>query len=229
MYEFLVKEETRLWRANADRFSAQGGSLAEIRLAELARRWWTQGEDILPWLQRAYLERTFPDFDPTSGRDDDMPYDVDHMIPYSDWGTDWRVFRNRLQNLKLFDDYQIEKIRWARSDVGNAIGNKWLVDFSVNRGWGNIAFAAKLETLNSEVKRDSNSQAGLLLRVFDQRNGANWQKASADGDHEWTQERLVTFQRAIEERSAWLYREFYRDLGFAEWESDGAEPIGQRG
>ena len=92
---------------------------------------------MLPWLQRAYLQQVFADFDPTSGRDDDTPYDVDHMIPQSDWGAGWTNLHPRLTVSKELSNDDINRIRWERWNVGNAIGNKWLVDFSVNRGWGN--------------------------------------------------------------------------------------------
>lgn len=36
---------------------------------------------VLLWLQRGYLTETYPKFDPTSNRDEDLPIDLDHLIP----------------------------------------------------------------------------------------------------------------------------------------------------
>jgi hypothetical protein len=50
------------WLSRAERFDLNGAG--PVERVELARRWWESGEASLLWLQRAYLERSFPDFDP---------------------------------------------------------------------------------------------------------------------------------------------------------------------
>ncbi|MBU1117311.1 MAG: DUF262 domain-containing protein [Bacteroidetes bacterium] len=46
---------------------------------------------ILLWLQRKYLTRQFPDYDPTSERDEDLPVDLDHLIPQNLFNLKFRV------------------------------------------------------------------------------------------------------------------------------------------
>jgi hypothetical protein len=92
----------------------------------------TDGELIrraLLWLQREYLTGRFPDYDPTSSRDEDLPIDRDHLIPQSKFGFYWQY---RFSSLN-FEDAD-ENFRHLRGTVGNSIGNfRWL-DASDNRG-----------------------------------------------------------------------------------------------
>jgi len=85
----------------------------------------------LIWVQRDYLAESFGHFDPTSSRDEDLPIDLDHLIPHSKFGIDWRSQRSNLE----FDDTD-ENFRHRRSLVGNSLGNfRWL-DAAENRGRG---------------------------------------------------------------------------------------------
>ena len=60
---------------------------ADRRMPGEALRVWSTHEELkkrgLMWLQRRYINRRFPNYDPTSARDDDLPLDVDHLIPQS--------------------------------------------------------------------------------------------------------------------------------------------------
>ena len=59
--------------------------------------------------------------------------------------------------------------------------------------------------------------ASLLQGSFerDDQVQAVWQTAS-DGQV-WSDERLTTFQTAVEKRSAWLYGNLYNEVGLNEW------------
>ncbi|MGH8013208.1 MAG: DUF262 domain-containing protein [Candidatus Binataceae bacterium] len=208
MRKYLVCEESHIWRSDNERFKNDPGSPWE-----LARRWWTRAEVLLPWFQRAYLERSFPDFDPASGRDGETPYDVDHIIPQSDWAGDWRKFNDELKKTGFFSDEELRQMRWARFTIGHAVGNKWLIDYSTNRSWGDAPFANKLDS----IKCIADDMA------FNPDKSEIWQAASGKDGPEWSKKRLTAFQRAVEERTAWLYEQFYKKLGFEKWEGQSAE------
>jgi hypothetical protein len=53
--------------------------------------------------------------------------------------------------------------------------------------------------------------------AFDPAAAQVWESAS---DGKWSKDRLISFQQAVEARTAWLYERFYTDLNFAEFESD---------
>ena len=192
------------------------------RVADLVRVWWRGERRFLPWLQRAYLAAAFPDYDPLADREDDTPFDVDHMVPYNDCGFDWRVREERLAPITRFDAAQLDNLRWARSDLGNAIGNKWLVDLSANRGWGDLSFPMKLQWIQDQVNNGAHEYASLLQGSFEDGDQVQvWQQAS-DGQV-WSEKRLSAFQTAVEKRSAWLYRKLYDELGLGEW-VNGIQP-----
>ncbi len=59
----------------------------------------TRGElikRVLIWIQRCYITRTFPHYDPTSTRDDDLPFDLDHAIPRALFGANWTNTQKRI-------------------------------------------------------------------------------------------------------------------------------------
>jgi hypothetical protein len=212
MKRILADGSSREWRDINERIGKQ-----EPLAAEFVTRWWWDMGNILPWLQRVYLLKAFPGYDPTADREDDTPYDVDHMIPRIDWRFDWRYREARLQPSSRFTTEKLNKLRWLREDIGESIGNKWLVDFSTNRGWGDDGIATKLQKIE-----DSNS--GVLQQLLDvfppgAEARAIWNEASPSNwrDVIWSDERMQKFQQAVEERAAWLYECIYSDLKFSAW------------
>jgi hypothetical protein len=93
----------------------------------------------LMWLQRSYIAGAF-DYDPTSGRDEDLPVDLDHIVPNSVFGFDWRSREARLGADVLSNALVLENFRWQRSFVGNSLGNFRWVDASSNRRRGNRSY-----------------------------------------------------------------------------------------
>ena len=146
--EVLVCKAPCRWRSITDRI----GPNAPLTV-EFITRWWWDFANILPWLQRVYLEEAFPRYDPTADREDDTPYNWDHIVPRNDWGSDWREMSTRLQREK-FAPRELENVRWVRGDVGTSIGNGWLVDLSVNRGWNDASPAYKLKDIEKSAQRD---------------------------------------------------------------------------
>lgn len=90
---------------------------------------------LLMWLQRDYLDSQFPNYDPTSERDEDLPVDLDHLIPQKrfafNWGDRLQYLTEELVNagIKEIDEH----FRGRRTMVGNSLGNfRWL-DAAANR------------------------------------------------------------------------------------------------
>ncbi len=208
--------------------STTGLVATEPRVAALAKHWWHGEHRFLPWLQRDYLAAAFSEYDPLADREDDTPYDVDHMVPSSDWGFNWGEREGRLAPIGRFDTAQLSKLRWTRSDLGNSIGNKWLVDLSVNRAWQDMPFADKLSDV--QTKKNEPEYSVLLIGAFDDQVAAVWQTASPPKEESrrdppaWTDTRLRAFQTAVETRAAWLYERLYKEIGLSEWQVESAEP-----
>lgn len=216
----LCSEQPASWRDHAQRLPANAGDPIE-----LARRWWDSYARSLPWLQRAYLERSFPDFDPTSGRDDETPYDIDHMIPRKDFARDWRTFLGaveRSEDPPSLTEEERTRIRYARTQLGESIGNLRLVDFSTNRSDSDAPFAVK-GLKDSEGTPPAEREAYYADMAFDPQQEGIWKLASGDETRAWPARRLAAFQEAVEKRCAWLYRRFYVELSFQRWQGPGLE------
>ncbi len=143
----------------------------------------TNGELIrrtLLWLQREYLAGRFPDYDPTSGRDEDLPIDLDHLIPHTKFGEDWR----HQQKCLSFSDEK-ENFRHLRGTVGNSLGNYRWLDASDNRS----RQANKIE--NSEGERD------IIEEV------ADWN--ALIGKNPWNENDVAAFQKVIDLRTITIY------------------------
>lgn len=87
----------------------------------ILRRWAGNrqlAERTLMWLQREYLTEVDPHYDPTSSRDEDLPVELDHLIPSAQW-YHWGAGQVQETFRKNFRDY--------RSIVGDSIGKFSLV------------------------------------------------------------------------------------------------------
>jgi hypothetical protein len=226
MKELICTDKpSHLWRTYNERFPDEPSPQSVM-----SRLWWNSGTSTLIWLQRAYLLSRFPDFDPASGRDDDTPYDADHMVPAADWARHWTLFSNDLVLPGLTRD-QREATRDPRVLLGDSIGNLRLIDFSVNRAEQDDPYIIKLEKeIVAEAERPTVEMSREEIdyhssMCFDPGAINIWRTASgSDGDEHvpakhrvWPNERLSAFQQAVEARTAWLYDKFYSELGFASW------------
>lgn len=111
------------------------------------------GKNALLWVQRNYLRRRFSDFDPTSDRDEDLPIDLDHIIPNDRFGFHWQLsgfpLRDDLKPLEISENKEVlDNISRYRSEIGNLIGNLRWLSSSENRGRG--------------AARDGNGEDSLL-------------------------------------------------------------------
>ena len=209
----LCKSETAGWLTDEERF-------VENNLRnDIGSNWWWHGRKMLPWLQRDYIRKTFPGYVPLTDHEDDLPYDVDHICPSSDWGQDWRSLKKRLVNVGV---EQMKRMQHGREAVGHSIGNLRLVDSSINRFDQDADISKKMP---SSVEKGALSQSdidNLAMSAFplELEHRELWSRVSSTGDKEfrtWDQDRLQAFQRAVELRAAWLYQGFYNDLNYAAW------------
>ena len=215
MHDILVTNGDNVhWRSLEDRIND-----LTPREADLVRVWWRDDRRFLPWLQRRYLGIAFPDYDPLADREDDTPYDIDHMVPRNDWGFNWGDRNARLCPLEPFDNAQLNKFRWVRNELGDSIGNKWLVNFSTNRAWNDTSFPEKLQWIRQQINGGHGDYAALLQGAFDCAAEETWNQAS--NGNVWTDPRLIALQNAVEMRAVWLYRRLYEELGLGNWLNAG--------
>jgi len=142
----------------------------------------------LLWVQRDYISGQFPDYDPTSSRDEDLPLDLDHLVPHAKFGADWR----RQQNLLSFVNEK-ENFRYLRGLVGNSLGNYRWLDASVNRG----------------------RQDGIIDEADCTRDFINdvlrWN--TLIDKQAWSEEDVALFQQLIDLRSVAIYKCLLEDGG----------------
>ena len=138
------------------------------------------------WLQRDYIGKEFPDYDPTSDRDEDLPIDLDHIIPKAIFRFDWRSREQCLEG-----GAQTENFRWTRDVVGNSLGNfRWL-DAQENRG----RQAGEYQPNSSDLV----THAAEWNRIIEKRP--------------WSKDDIGTFQRLIDLRTLDLYENLLTESG----------------
>lgn len=149
---------------------------------------------LLMWLQREYLAE-FKEYDPTLADDQDLPVDLDHLIPQSKFGFNWTERRIRLGEEKYDDNF-----RWLRDLIGNHLGNfRWL--------------KAEDNRKRQDGPIDSKSGEKTLFMTDDQEL-IEWNELIRDAQtQKWTRDDILKFQRLIDLRTLRLYRGFIRDSG----------------
>jgi hypothetical protein len=187
----LTKWEERFSRTNAPNQASPGEALRVLSThSELQKR-------ALIWLQRGYITKTFPNYDPTSTHDDDLPFDLDHAIPQKLFGDDWRTVQKRVR-VSASDENQFRDLRRT---VGDSLGNlRWLAaSDNRQRGMRQIEAEDDQRPLDDYIDRDS------------------WNKLiSADGTpRTWTGEDVATFQRLIDTRTLSLTKRLMEESGIA--------------
>jgi hypothetical protein len=210
---------TNLLRGDA-RFDCRMRGEEDSRVSTFYRNhWWrprTPQHPILLWMQRKLVAEEFDQVDPMAGRDEDTPYDYDHILPCAHW-EDWRGATGGDGLLKFAEDQQI----WV---VGNAIGNVRVWESSLNRSDCDQSPTSKLK-LDGDV--DERSKL-LKDSAIDVAEAKYWQAASGPGGkpRSWGSERAVAFQCAVEKRTFYLYRRYFNELGFAEWPKELSPNLG---
>jgi len=149
----------------------------------------------LMWLQREYLTKDeFANYDPTSDRDEDLPIDLDHLVPHARFGGDWR------NTAKQIDDQTVNanNFRDNRYTVGNSLGNyRWLsVSDNRSRQDGELD-EGELSTTRSFVS-NLTEWNGIIRK-----NGETARWNAAD---------VATFQRLIDTRTLDLYENLLKAI-----------------
>lgn len=142
---------------------------------------------VLLWVQRDYISKAFPHYDPTSLRDDDLPLDLDHVIPKDLFSGNWTTIAQRV---RLSEANDLEQFRWSRYVVGDSLGNlRWLAA-PHNRGRGK-------GPIEEEEAFDGLSVEDHIFRV-------PWNEVIAATY--WDESRVKQFQSLIDNRTLQLVR-----------------------
>jgi hypothetical protein len=212
--KLCIPAENANWRTDNERFIENGAR------NHIGSNWWWYGRKMLPWLQRDYIRKAFPDYTPLSEHEDDLPYDVDHICPYKEWGDDFRLVRKRFD-----DDVDAplrDRMEKGRGGLGNGIGNLRLVDSSTNRFDQDDDISKKMPFLVA-VGNPLDDDEAMSRSAFSLELCKLWSRVSRPGPVEtrlWNSDRLAAFQHAVEHRGAWLYGCFHDELDFETWTSD---------
>lgn len=209
----LCKESRSDWRTDKERFGD------DKERNEVGAHWWGNGRKVLPWLQRDYVRRVLPGYAPLADQEDDVPYDFDHICPVNDWGSHWG---REDMYLRVEPDMR-PRMRAGRNAVGNGIGNLRLIESSTNKHDQDDNVTVKMPFVDAaEPDAEGRTMAADSAFPLEQEHRALWQRVSRHGlepvkNRCWDKDRLAAFQEAVEKRAAWLYRQFYNDLGFDAW------------
>lgn len=194
---------------NWKRFQDTEGDSDSIRAArQFYARWWGTGRGhrhpILLWLQRNTVSN-FPG-SPVAGREEETPFDYDHILPSSHW-SGWRGVPGNDRILDFLADANGDRNYWV---TGNSIGNirVWLSGH--NRSDGDASPRRKFAG-----RREGDLEPSLIGNV------ELWKKCSPNDEqkkHHWDAERTRAFQEAVETRAFDLYKLFYTQARFGQWE-----------
>lgn len=219
------------------RFSPKPDDDADRLLCEFWRRWWWPWHyqhPILLWLQRSYVATKIGG-DPIAGRDEDTPYDYDHILPQDHWGqwTGWGDYKG-----KRFIDFC--DVPGHANVIGHSIGNIRVWASVENRSDGAAAPTRKLmliapppmspphdvTMMASSAERQAMRSILLNDSAIDNDQVRYWfslwlkcpRADPQDRSHRhWTLPRAKAFERAVEARAFALYERFWRELDFGTW------------
>lgn len=201
------------------RFEPHPDDEADKNLCDFWQHWCTSTTNRYPlllWLQRSYLAGM--EGDPVAGRDEDTPYDYDHILPHLHWG-DWTGYAKGTRILEFMKKPYI---------IGNCIGNIRAWGSSDNRSDGALAPAKKLLLVSGthdedpvvKANREARSLTLLECSAIEPDQAQLWidcLPARGAGDRCWSFERTKSFEIAVEQRALSLYRRFYYEPDFQSW------------
>lgn len=170
---------------------------------------------LLIWFQRSWMtdqcqsNLEFRWFKPLAGQDEDnVPYDFDHLVPQSNWAD--------LRSIDCQNDHKDNHATFTtlhpRRALGNSIGNYRVYSARGNRSRGDKSLEALF------------NQDPPLLKweefAFDdsEKNRKLWSEASPlEHFFVWSNDRMIAFQKVVEDRVLFLYRRLYQEADFAVW------------
>ena len=162
----LQDRETRFKPSEVDQ--RIGNAINELHYGSI------HGKNALLWLQRAYLKKNFPEYDPTSDRDEDLPVDLDHIVPKERFGSYWekggypqRQDGTRMDEGDKSDRAVLDNVRGYRNEIGNLLGNLRWLSFSENRSRGAAKTSEFMELKGADDLTDS---AGFCAQIAGKQN-----------------------------------------------------------
>ena len=195
---------------------------------QVVARWWWSAKKVLPWLQRDYVLRKFSDYKPLTDHEDDLPYDIDHVLPAEDWDN-WKDKVNAVNKRQTLSKEVLKKMQLSRRHVGDGIGNMRLISSTDNRHDQDDDIKEKAPELVSDGDLNQEELDKLRDMAFSPDQRALWKRASSPekvvAQRIWTDDRLAAFQQAVEQRAVSLYAEFYNSLSLGQWASPITEEL----
>ena len=199
--------------------------------------------DLVFWNQRYYLQKWFPDFDPSLyAQKDDYPYDIDHIIADShfvmsgkgrsnDINKDFWYMRDNFKNCS--GNFRLWPKNLNRSDQADNLWRKFILGKKENIipdeiiGGKNLSYLKKSPFNFSTVGEIREASA----IPEDVKNLKNWElacnskesfsfknKSTWSNDNDWSnKKRINAFIDATKERRMKLYSNLYETLKFHEW------------
>ena len=143
---------------------------------------------ILMWIQRKYLSEG-DNYNPVSIHDDDLPFDLDHLVPGAQFRFNWRnAHVHQLENVS-------DRFNRYRRQVGESLGNLRWLESSANRSRQD----GKANARGCDNVDDQISDYAIWNDVIEQAgcSGANWSPKAVEA-----------FQRIIDLRSLDLIQHF---------------------
>lgn len=145
----------------------------------------------LMWLQRSYLTSLDGRFDPTTDRDEDLPVDLDHLIPHDNFKFHWKASRISPLGEAAGNFWRF------RDKVGNSLGNYRWLDASENRSKGNRGVVAFPQCGVDPAEDEMEAWEGLVRATKDR----------------WSLDDVALFQRLVDLRSLDLYERLVSESG----------------
>lgn len=194
----------RTW---GSRFNLNETDSTIIRDARKLYARWFHRKELLLWLQREMLVAVFKRADPLAGREEETPYDYDHICPHNDWGRAGYGVRTALRG------FCEDSASWI---VGNSIGNYRVWDSSSNREDQDDPAPCKLGL----TEMDSVETQKLLEHsAITSEEAYGWKSCSAakrDQGH-WDETRALAFQEVVEARAFRLFEKYFKEGSFTDW------------
>jgi hypothetical protein len=195
--DFCLRSWHDKFHASVNDWVLQSEKMEALRFATTHRNTMRK---LLMWTQREYINYRFENYDPTSDRDEDLPIDLDHLIPQSKFGFHW----SNLAAVLEYDStdnkivkYINEEFHYLRNEVGNSLGNfRWL------------------ESSNNRRRKD-----GAITQADDSGGDDTWFNFCSDGGYscgidafnciiekpKWSSEDVKNMQKIIDLRSVYVF------------------------
>lgn len=160
------------------------------------------GSRALMWLQRDYLRKRYPNFDPTSGRDEDLPVDLDHLIPQKRFRFHWMSWKSHIDEKVTASNY------WNHRDtIGHSLGNfRWL-DARENR-----------KRHDNEIEKEDIEKGAEKCHLI--RNVDPWNELiRGQSEKPWSPEDVMQLQSLIDQRTLELCERILDEGGI--WKAVG--------